>query len=883
MMLHNASKSGGNPDAVCYHCGLPASGASACTGEIAGTSRSFCCSGCKEVCHVIYESGLDGFYAKLSVQENTLAPPPDAPSDLDQYDMEEVQREFVNKLPDGGRAAHLLVEGIHCAACVWLIEKALGNLPGVTRAEVNLARQRLQLEWQPQQVVLSAILRRLVALGYAAVPFDPETAEGQLKRRNRRLLFRMGFAAFGAMNMMWISIALYAGAFSGIDAEYKQFFHWVSFAIATPVLFYSGGPFLVSAWRGLMVRHLTMDLPIAIGALSTYSYSLWRTLQGNGEVYFDTVATFLFVILVGRYLEAMARRNAASASLHLMELQPRTALLLDESGQEKRIGVRKLAIGDCVLVRPGDKIPADGCVIEGDSHVNEAMLTGESQPVHKSLQSRVSAGTVNGEGVLKVRVEQAGGDTALARIIRLVEIAQGSKARVQRLADRIVPWFVAVTLLLATVTFAFWIRSDFDTALLAATAVLIITCPCALGLSTPMSIVVSTGAAARMGVLIRNGEALEDLSRVTHVVFDKTGTLTEGNLRVSRIQVCDPMLNEAQLLGLAGALERNFTHPLAQAIVKEAEERGLGFAAAEKLQASNGLGVVGHVAGKQLWLGNARWMAQAGLTIPDDVQHSLQVTSTAMGVAVMLGDKDRVLGVIHLEDRLREGARELLDRLRGQGMGITLLTGDTNRAAHHLQAQLGAMRIVAELLPEDKAREIEILQRQGEKVLMVGDGVNDAPALARADVSIAMESGTDVSMECSDVVLMGSDLRKLPYAIEIGRQALRTIRQNLTLSLAYNVILIPVAMAAWVTPVLAAVAMPISSLLVIGNAILIRHRMGRFAASQARSEVTHADIRSNVSFQTESDYSVRKSDPMRMQIGKSRRKTRLRLLLKLLG
>jgi Cu2+-exporting ATPase len=359
-------------------------------------------------------------------------------------------------------------------------------------------------------------------------------------------------------------------------------------------------------------------------------------------------------------------------------------------------------------------------------------------------------------------------------------------------------------------------------------------------MSTPMSIVVSTGVAARMGVLVRNGEALENLSRVTHVVFDKTGTLTEGHLRISRIQVCDDALDEAQLLGLAGSLERNFTHPLARAIVKEAEDRGLGFASAEQLQANSGLGVVGRIAGKQLWLGNARLMTQAGLTIPSDVQHSLRVTGSALGVAVMLCERDKLLGVIYLEDRLREGARELLDRLRGQGMGITLLTGDTNRAAHHLQAQLGVMRVVAELLPEDKAREIEALQQKGERVLMVGDGVNDAPALARADVSIAMESGTDVSMECSDVVLMGSDLRKLPYAIEIGRQALRTIRQNLTLSLAYNVILIPVAMAAWVTPIFAAIAMPISSLLVIGNAILIRRRMGRFVATQISLDMTHA-------------------------------------------
>ncbi|MGB9094194.1 MAG: heavy metal translocating P-type ATPase metal-binding domain-containing protein, partial [Gallionella sp.] len=502
--------------AVCYHCGLPVYGAAACDGVIAGKLQHFCCSGCLAVCRVIHDSGLDGFYARLRSQENTLAPPPELPADVEQYDLEEVQHSFVRDLPDGRpdghkyKEAHLLVEGIHCAACVWLIEKALAAMEGVVRAEVNLARQRLWLQWDPSRVALSGIIRRLAHLGYAAVPFDQEGAEGRVLRYNRRLLFRMGFAGFGAMNIMWISIALYAGSFSGIEAEYRQFFHWVGFAIATPVLLYSGGPFLTSAWRGLALRHFTMDLPIAIGASTTYGYSLWQTLHGTGEVYFDTVVTFVFIILTGRYLEAMAKRNASSATLRLMELQPRIATRLTETGEE-RVPVRLLAVGDRLLIRPGDKIPADGRILSGDSHVDEAMLSGESRQVRKAIGSRVSAGTINGEGVLTIAVEQVGAETVLARIINLVEVAQGSKAKVQRLADRIVPWFVAATLLLALATFLFWLQYDFDTALLAATAVLIITCPCALGMSTPMAVVVATGAAARQGVLIRNGEALEGL------------------------------------------------------------------------------------------------------------------------------------------------------------------------------------------------------------------------------------------------------------------------------------------------------------------------------------------------------------------------------------
>ena len=323
-MSHNASMSKNNPSSeastICYHCGLPATGATACDGVVAGELKHFCCSGCLAVCRVIHDSGLSSFYQRLRSQENTLAPPPDSPADIEQYDLQEVQQGFVRDLPDGRKEAHLLVEGIHCAACVWLIEKALTGMQGVVRAEVNLARQRLWLQWDPAHVSLSAVIRRLAMLGYATTPFDQENAEGQMQRYNRRLLFRMGFAGFGAMNIMWISIALYAGSFSGIETEYKQFFHWIGFAIATPVLFYSGGPFLASAWRGLVLRHFTMDLPIAIGASVTYGYSLWRMLQGSGEVYFDTVVTFIFIILVGRYLEAMAKRNASSATLRLMEM-----------------------------------------------------------------------------------------------------------------------------------------------------------------------------------------------------------------------------------------------------------------------------------------------------------------------------------------------------------------------------------------------------------------------------------------------------------------------------------------------------------------------------------------------------------------------------------
>jgi len=823
----------------CFHCGLPATGSTACHGDIAGEKRLFCCAGCLSVCQVIHEAGLDSFYERLQKREASMAPPPDAPTDIDQYDLDEVQQEFTKTLADGTRQARLMVEGIHCAACVWLIEKALSGMAGITKAEVNLVHHRLLLQWQPDTVSLPKIMSRLAALGYAAVPFNLENIEGALHQQNRQLLFRLGFAGFGAMNIMWISIALYAGAFSGISAEYRQFFHWVSLAIATPVLLYSGGPILLSAWRGLRQARLSMDLPISIGALATFGYSLWQTIQGDEHVYFDTVVAFLFVILIGRYLEALARRNASSATLRLLELQPRMATRLTTDGDEERVAVRKLKPGDHLRIKPGDKVPADGFIIEGHSHIDESMLTGESHPVHKQVNCRIAGGTVNGENPLIMQVEQTGSATVLARIIHLVESAQGSKANIQRLADRIVPWFVATTLALAGATFFYWwAQADFDTALLTATAVLIITCPCALGLATPMAIAVSTGFAAKHGVLVRNGEALERLSEITHVVLDKTGTLTTGHMRVTDILPVggspDIQAQKNRLLQLAGAIERHYSHPLAAAVCASIEAAELSFPACDGQQLLPGMGIGGKVDAQQIWVGNQRLMQQCNISIPHNIVKSCNNIESEMAVPVLVAANGSLLGLLRIEDQMREGAFELISSLGQHGIGITLLTGDSIAAARHLQHRLSThtsmpIRVIAEVLPADKADQIALLQQQGEHVLMVGDGINDAPALAQADISIAMGSGTDVSMECSDIVLMGNNLQRIPWAIRLGARALKTIRQNLSLSLAYNIILVPVAMVAWVTPVFAALAMPVSSLLVIGNAMLIRRHMQRSA------------------------------------------------------
>lgn len=815
----------------CFHCSLPVPPEDDVVAEIEGEPRHFCCTGCKAVCEAIYQAGLEGFYQRTP-EGTCLAPPPEIPEELALYDLDEVQEEFVGDLGEE-RDIHLLVEGIHCAACVWLIEHTLNAMPGVVEAQVNLSGKRLHVKWHNDQTSLSRIISRMGQIGYAAVPYDPEVAEGAIKRQNRTLLYRMAFAAFGMMNLMWISIALYAGASEG---EFRDMFHWIGFALATPVLLYSGFPFYKGAWSGLKNLHLGMDLPIAIGASITYLYSVYVTVSGTktGEVYFDTVVNFLFVILVGRYLEAMSKRQAVAATQRLLDLQPRVATLLRD-GEESIVRVRALSVGDILLVKPGERVPVDGVVLEGQSNLDEAMLTGESVPVNKSVGDEVSAGTINGHGALQVRMTGSLKHTALGRIIHLVEEAQASKAPIQCVADRVVPWFVAVTLGLASITFFWWLNhATLEVALLAATSVLIITCPCAFGLATPMAIAVASGLGAKYGILVKNGEVLESLSSINHVAFDKTGTLTEGRLSVVAAYQDQAEWQASSGSALPGgfrelvqrlaALERYSEHPTAQAILVWADELAIDF---RKLAISDfayrpGLGVTGRVAGSLLQAGNHAWL-DANQVMRNDKFVPIAEELDREGVgSIRVALEGQEVALIAIEDRIRPDAGRMLADLKAEGLELTLLSGDRKQVAEGIALRLGGMEVIAEVLPEEKDQVVQRLQQGGRRVAMVGDGVNDAPALVRADVGIAMGSGTDVSIASSDIVLMSSELEKVRLAIGLSRRTLQTIRQNIGLSIVYNIIMVPLAMSAIVTPLVAAISMPLSSLAVIGNSARIR-------------------------------------------------------------
>lgn len=802
----------------CFHCGLPLAEQDFCV-KIDGHEQHFCCFGCQSVCEAIYAAGMEGFYQRTP-EGALLEPPPPPPEDAELFDLEEIQAEFVHGKGQE-REIHLLVEGIHCAACVWLIEHTLNRLSGVLSASVNLSAKRLLLRWDNRKIKLSTIIRQLARVGYTATPFDPEAAEGLLKKQTRDLLFRITFAGFAMMNLIWVSIALYSGADQG---EFRSLFHWVGFALATPTLFYSGWPFLKGAWTGLRTWHLGMDLPIALGASVTWAYSTWVTFGDlpDHQVYFDTVVNFIFIILIGRHLEGVSKRHAVAATQRLLDLQPRVALVI-KGGEEKSVPIRRVQCGDTVIVKPGAKIPVDGIVLAGESEVDEAMLSGESKPVIKRPGDHVSAGTVNAQGALTIEVAGTLNNTALGRIIRLVEEAQASKAPIQCMADRIVPWFVLATLSLASLTFFIWLQTDFEVALMAATSVLIITCPCAFGLATPMAIAVATGQGARHGILIKNGTVLETLSHIKHFVFDKTGTLTEGKMRVVQIIPAEGM-DEPSLLQLAAAAERLSEHSISQAIIDSAKDRNLPVQDLEVTQFSSrsGFGIRAQVQQHSLVIGTLQWLQKQQVQLDESLPkqaHALE----QQGISVVHIAIDGVQkGLIGVADQIRADAKQLVTSLRSRKIQLTLLSGDRRAVAEAVAKQLGGMQVIAEVLPEDKDQVIADLQKNGAQVAMVGDGINDAPALIRADVGIAIGSGTDVSVESADIVLMGDELAKINLAVKLSTRTLHTIRQNIMISFTYNIIMVPLAMSAMITPLIAAVSMPISSLLVIGNAARIR-------------------------------------------------------------
>jgi Cu2+-exporting ATPase len=790
---------------TCYHCGLEVRPNNKVNAEIKGVAHGFCCTGCALIAQTIFKSGAGGFYTRktgASLPKCKLEYPTEF------YDSDAFQMAFVNQ-SDDLKSVVLISEAIHCAACVWLIEKTLSNMVGVALVRVNLTNKHIKINWN-NAVKLSEIMQKLADFGYSATPYEQNIAEQIANQQNKSLLYRISFSAFTMMNLLWISIALYMGANAGV---YDVYFQWLSFALATPTLFYAGFPFLKNAYFGIKNRFLNMDVPISIGALATYFYSLYVLLgfSEQTEVYFDTVVNFIFVILIGRYVESASKKSALSASSALQQLNPKVAVVKTQNG-EKITPVDWVKIKDIIIIKPGERIALDGVVHFGHSEVNESLLSGEPLPVLKKKGMQVYAGTLNINGALEVLVGKIARESTLAQIQDLVENTLASKSKIVCTIDKFIPYFVWTTLFLALVTFLFWRANGFDFALLSAVSVLIITCPCAFGLSVPMSMAIASGAAAKHKIIIKNTDALEILSTVKHVVFDKTGTLTLGIFRVEKIHTS---MNETKFMQLISSLESYSKHPLAQAITQHTHPT---------LKVSDfvfvaGRGVSGSIQGDTYKVGNLKYIGLKDSTL-ESKAHILQQTGHS---CIWCANTTKILGFVALKDELKTDAKQVIKTLQDLHKTVSILSGDAKQVVQLLADDLNVDSVKSETLPNEKYNYIKYLQKTG-KVLMVGDGVNDAPALVQADSSIAIGSGSGISLANAHCVVLKSTLTPVVELLKLSQKTKKIIRQNIIFSLLYNVLLVPLAMAGMITPLFAAIAMPISSLLVIGNAARLRYK-----------------------------------------------------------
>lgn len=713
------------------------------------------------------------------------------------------------------------ISGMTCAACSNRIEKVLNRQEGVEHASVNLAAESAVIEYHPGITSEDALIEVIEKLGYGAkAKSDREEKQARKSKEIKRMRIKLIASAILSFPLL---VTMLDHLF-GLPVPKLLMNPWFQFALATPVQFVIGWPFYKGAFRSLRGGSANMDVLVAMGTSAAYVYSIYEGIKAitvpgyEAHLYFETSALLITLILFGKYLEANAKGRTKQALAALMKLQAKEARIIVD-GVEKMIPVEEVKVGDLLLIKPGEKIPVDGIVVKGDTYVDESMLTGESIPIYKTVDDEVIGATLNKNGTIEMRAVKVGKDTALANIIQAVEEAQGSKAPIQRLADKVSGIFVPIVVVIASVTFLTWLffvsPNDFESALVAAIAVLVIACPCALGLATPTSIMVGTGKAAENGILFKGGEHLERTHLIDTVVFDKTGTITKGKPEVT------DFIGDDELLMLAASVERGSEHPLAEAMVAYAVEKGVDLLPVESFKAVPGQGVKAFVSGKEVLVGSRRFMRNHGVDIEPYEDDTYRLEEE--GKSVVLIAVDRVCkGIAAVADTVKETAKEAVEQLKAEGIDVLILTGDNERTAKAVGKAVGIDHVLAEVLPEDKANKIKELKAEGRNVAMVGDGINDAPALAEADIGIAIGTGTEVAIEAADVTILGGELLLIPKALKISRLTIRNIRQNLFWAFAYNSAGIPIAAAGLLAPWVAGAAMAFSSLSVVSNALRLK-------------------------------------------------------------
>ncbi|MDH3265509.1 MAG: heavy metal translocating P-type ATPase [Gammaproteobacteria bacterium] len=792
---------------ACFHCALPVERADEFQVEIEGELRPVCCPGCKAVAELIRDTGMSSYYAMREPPQPGAGKPADDAAEWQIYDRDDMLGAFA-ELADDQATATIYVGKMYCAACSWLIETALTRLPGIASAEVSPVTHRLRVSWYKQQQGLGRILATLASLGYDPQPLSPETTARPEIAEQRAALKRLLVASLGMMQVMMFAVGLYAGDFQGMEASMQYFLRLVSFVVTTPVVFYSARPFFAGAWRGIVSRMPGMDLPVSIAIAAAYTGSVYAMLTSGPAVWFDSVVMFVFFLTLGRFLEMRARHRSIDRSTALSTLLPNTVNKVDADG-ETTIPSSQLVSGDVLLVRPGESIAADGILIEGTTTLDEALLTGESEPLAKSAGDALIAGSINLDGLIRMRVEKTGSDTTLGAISRLSERARYARPAFVQTADRVASYIVIAILLIAVLVATSWYFIAPDRAFVITLSVLVVTCPCALALATPAAFATAGTRLSELHLLITNGNAIEAMSRARRILFDKTGTLTRGAPEITAIQVFDKARTEQQCLQIAAAIETVSTHPIAIAFSIAANE-----VVATDQRVAIGNGVAGTIDGQ-------RWRLGRHAFATGDERDGDTLTT------VYLATNNKLVARFDLNDEIRPGAMATLAELRSLGLRPALVSGDNAAAVQRVAGILDIDDYHSGCSPGDKLEIIRAAQNAGDTVIMVGDGINDAPVLAGADASVAPVHGALLAQTSADVILLGESLAPLVLGIRLARKTMRIVRQNLAWAVVYNAVALPLAAGGLVPPWAAAIGMSASSLIVVLNAL----RLSRFGAT----------------------------------------------------
>ena len=769
----------------------------------------FCCKGCQGVFHLLNDEGLDTFYDKLG--DTTLQPATAYDDDLEKFDLEGFKNKYIHTNKEGLHEIHLIIEGIHCSACVWLNEKVLHNTEGILEASINYSTHKAKIVWDKDEVKLSHIISTIRAIGYNAYPYDPKLQEERAMATRKIYYSRILVAVFGAMNIMWLAVAHYAGYFSGIEQSFKNILNVAQCILATPVLFYSGWIFFRGAYYGYKNNIVNMDTLVASAALSAYLYSIYAMLTQRGEVYFDSVVMIITFVLVGKYLEVLSKKHAVDTLDGLMGSTP-TEVSVVEDGNTSLLSLENIIIGDIIELKSGEKVVIDGIVSQGAGSFDESSLTGENEPVYKRVGDPIMSGSLCLDSCLQYKATKGVADSMLTSIVSLLEDSITKKPKIEQLANKISGYFSTTILIIALLTFVGWYLfvDSFEVALIVGISVIVIACPCALGLATPMATLVGIGMAAKRGILFKEASFLETMAKADILALDKTGTITQG-----RPSVLHSTIHHSFDPSLLYALVSTSNHPISKGIKAfiKSQHKGLKELPLKEIKSIEAKGIQAMYQNQTLLGGNASLLLELGIKVDDNSQNSL----------FFFCIDGKLMAQFELTDTLREGAKEAVQAIQSLGIEVIMLTGDHEQSAKKVALEVGISEVYSKLLPQDKASKIEAYHQKGHKVLMVGDGINDAIALASSDIAIAMGQGADIAISVSDIVLLDEQPLRLYEAFRLSRRTFRAIQENLAFSLLYNMVAVPLAVFGFVNPLVAALSMSLSSLIVVGNSLRIKN------------------------------------------------------------